>query len=646
MSAKNGDLLTLLGLLEGVTSAADGARLRERLAEEPELRSRMQKLRAVAAAMSESNAAADPLGRPRFGLSEESIAAFVDGDLSKRAASEVETALWESDDLLAEAISTYRFVRMPVELPATRSESTSRLLDLFPAAEQEGTVDTVATDSDLLAPSLPPLETPSVEPSTLETASPDQTTYERELPPLDRPERPDGPRQPPVVTRSRRDSTRPSADRNRRTAIIVFACGVALIALLTVVGWWWPRNPTSPPPIANEGDPPTDLDESGSGRAIVDREPGNEEREAPVPRDDAFVVVPQSIVGAVFTRRGDSWAPLGERMTVDEAESFVVPDNSWTAFEFAGSNFILAGPTELVLNAPTPSDGHVQLNLVHGRLIVDVPSGGTPVRLELAPPDDDVEPQGKMVTEGRDVSIVVTSLDDRQELTVLAGTVVLDEQRLEASQTVARSATGAWSMTEPGSDASWRNPPTADPATRLLANRLRGSEDVVASLLAATGAASRLAARWALELDERRTIETLVARAVEDRDDALLFAVASQSAESPSTQRLWREVGDRIGNPRLGEQLAAWHALATSRTPLDGTQVRGLIRGLSHEHVLVRSAAIHTLRAKTGAALPFDPRGTAAERRRAIEVMSAELPRLLRRRTPTPPRSRPKRGSR
>lgn len=609
----HGDLHALLGLLEGRSPEAEGLRLRERLADEIPLRERWHRLRRAAEALDTRDATN---GR-HPAVNAETLAAFLEGRLPRDEARGIESIVWDSEPLLAEAISTYRFLAGGARGPRPRPAATDRYLAMFPPSEPAGSETNVRT-----AIVEPPASVSEIEPQVDE---------------------PEPRRRPPVVARRRRTDPR-STRRHWVIVAIVAACG--LLAAITVSLFQRPVDGERDVPITKDV-APAPAPPSPEPPRVVDNEP-EEHDPVPTPPEPprTFVVAPTNVVGALFVRReNETWRVAESDARIDGSAAFLVPDSSWAALDVGVAKVVLAGPTEVDVR-PSTTDDSVDVVVRGGRVGIVTSEARSPIRVRIESIDATITTCG-----AADVSVVATG--PRAVLRLTAGCVSIDDRVLDQPTSLTRNATTEWTpIAAIDGRPAWTAAPTdAPPEVRRLAESVRGVGDVFGTILASAeseggDAIAPLAAGWAMSLDPDRAVERLVARADTDREDTLLFALARQAPGDPRTRRAWGAIAERIGDPDMAARLARWHALATSRRPLDMETARELLRGLGHSHVLVRSTAIRTLRAKTRVQQGYDPRGTPADRARAQRLWTMELRRRLMNDTTPPPQQRRRPGPR
>lgn len=599
MDTSHGDLLALLGLMEGRTSAVDGIRLRERLETDITLRKRWHRLRTVAADLGRTGTASE--GEPAVGA--ETIAALLEGRLAAREARGVESILWDSDALLAEAISTYRFLTGGASTSsAPRPEATERLLTMFLAASTEAVATTMQPTRTRRSRTIDPPEPPE----TIEdTSDPGPVAEHR----------------PPVV---RHGSTRrrPKRSTNRWVTPVLVITGLAIVGLGAAL--FLPRGSGNDSDVArDEGDrvDPSIADDDGRD---IDHSPDPDP--VPVPQDPVpppEPLVARAVVGAMFVRgeESTSWrVPADDEAIVGTC---LVPEQSWVRLEVGTTSLVLAGPTEIeVADLGDGANETREVRVRSGR--VAVRGGGKTIRVAL---DGDET----ITTRGVETEFTVAMVGSATVLRLIEGSLSVGERVVDRPTVLARRDAMDWEprdVRDPGP--AWREPPTSPPAgIDQLVAATRGAGDPVGSLLMSAESAraplAPLAARWAFELDPDRTVDTLVEHGTDQADLLLLALTTRSNGPADRIDRSWAGVARRLGDRQMAGRLRAWHDLAASRTPLDLETGRELLRGLNHSHLLVRSAAIRTLRRKTGANHGYDPRGDAASRMRAQRAWAMEL---------------------
>ncbi|WP_339726998.1 hypothetical protein [uncultured Gimesia sp.] len=157
MNPNQSQLLTLIKLREGHLSDAEGLSVREQLASDSLL---LQHWKTLSQLYQEPVKSIQVL--QHSGVDAESVAAFVEDDMSSDQRDAFESECWEQAELLREVIAAYQVahfdvssIRIPDEYAQHASQSSQRMRDIL--SEQTNTgqtelADTVCTEADYLAP--------------------------------------------------------------------------------------------------------------------------------------------------------------------------------------------------------------------------------------------------------------------------------------------------------------------------------------------------------------------------------------------------------------------------------------------------------------------------------------------------------------
>lgn len=592
MNMPRSDLRELIDLMNGDLSPEQGARVRERMASDRQLRKRWQQLTTLDETPPEPEITTD--------TSVDDVAAFLDGTLSPAEAAEFETRCWDSESLLTEVL---QLARPFDETPTESSELGERLVALQIA--QPAATCTVA------AP----------EPAATENGTGASATVGR-------------PRQTP-----------------ERSAGLVAMVAVALCAVLVVIVWAALSHPAGPEIAQEENETQPQVAPDPGQQAIVrDETPAPKPPESvvpsPEPKDGSaptIVRVPEDkpsppeperpapapaatpaadwvdvhgIVAARATTR-DVWRGLQARAQ---------PENGNFA-TFPRSRGIARGPDgmELVIDEDSEVSGldwaEPSVHVHRGRVAFRNLDEGATVRFLAA---------GVVLEATARSSETTVSLSLKSLVPILAvhsGSADVGNRRLKRQQYVLCRddlQVERVSAAERPVFAGWLGTWQANiPVPTDVRDALMHSDNLRRDVLKHSNdntlpraVADRLAFAIAPEVPIARLLNS---RRVEDRDMALLWLIQNPIGDSAGTQTAWRTIARRMNNETTPRMMHEWIRRVRTGEPAQ-EKFGEMVRSLRHRDLAVRHVAISCLRHFTGRNFGYDPLRPQANRGEAIRL--------------------------
>jgi hypothetical protein len=609
MTNRDRDLLDLLRLRDGALPPAEEAALRQRLADEADLRS----LEAEVASAMSSGAAWDDSAILEGAIEEGAIdegaedvgAAWERGEGLARPS--IEPGIWYADVAALERAAREPAPPLP---PAVTARLTGELSALRVFCH-DGTSG-------------------SRSPHVVRTAGQARSgTHEQGC---------DTKRATPGTPLRATNPPRPYPHRTSRGPILVLATASALCA---VAWWFWNHRPPSlPRPVpGNEsheivGRPPekTPVDQPQPApqpspnppppvpnRSLAsDNTAPHHEPILPELAPEPEPMAPVAVAGirspilwtrlqGVLARRDDSagtWTAVSELAPLaTRTASLRTLGESWAEGRAeSGETFHLAGNTRVAWRLVDGTSPGIEIEAFAGRLGLTVPRAGTTVSLLDEPW------RGEWIADEPNTTLVFEAENGKRRVSVVNGAARSGSVVLRRTQSLVHEPRLAPRIRATTGSFAWLKKPATQPAAeRRLAQAVAAAEDLLAGLLTpragATDAEWQIAARWSFDLDPTEG----VTRAAESPVPALQLAAIRWLSEPGRSPDELQPLAPRLARARGATtlDLEGWYRAARGETPVTAELVRELAIGIGEaEPVFVRQTAITFLRRITGQPFP------------------------------------------
>lgn len=608
MTHPDAHLLTLVDLLEGRLSAAEGASVRERLVTDTALLAHWKLL----AGSIEQSTPPDDIDRlAEFDF--ETVAEFVDGRLAPSDALEFERRCWENPAALREVVSLVRSTIAEPQVSYAPAGFGRQLADI--AARE---CETTPTNGSPEAP--------------VQLAGAGKIN---------------GHAGPPTAGQHETDhATRQTAFSRSRRSLLWIAATLLLGAVVGVATYVAVYNPSSSTtkPLADDRDltpsqnpapaprhelPPkktggdrrpvkvvkTPSGAPGNSAPAVARmpktsgsDPENQKPDPPVAARPFVPVAWSKVSGIVAWRKADTdrWGGVQGARTNEELTGPLTVRTlpaGWLHAQFQnGPDYVLAEGTEVRVSArraagSAPRGHHLRIIHRRGKAAVSRLKRGHRLRVAFA------GGESAMNVQTDDTSVGFVESDKGMlEIVVWNGRVEFAGRVLNAGQAVRWSGKRVGEPTAATAAHRWRRRPARRPNMRKsIVDRLNRSNDLLRALV---GEPKRIpardvadAARLGFWLDPVETVPTAVASPIEaHRTSAVEWLLAADDRQPP-TQLVWRRITRSVGPAVSRLSLRRWfHAAKTNRPP-DAQLLRSLSSGLAaNQPVFVRQSAIYFFR--------------------------------------------------
>ena len=614
MSIATGDLLKLVRLMEDRLEAADGVRVRERLAVDKDL---LTGWRTLARVLEHEVSHDDP--RAAELIEPERIAAFIEERLDPSEAAHLEQICWNHPALLREVVSAFRaFYDDESETPAEQAVTQQAMRRM----------DTIVSQQCSMPPSQPqpPPRHRNNGSSSAPAVSPSQPAEQR------------------APRRVRRESSRPVLTRRASSAAARTSRGrfspgliaVSAVVLLLVAGWFvFSRlsgsRTTAPGTIVNE--PPThapspppkapDRPRNPSGLAhrppdggisgSPDSGPGStspDKKTQPTPDGgSAHSVVGikwNSLSGIVAARRRDRnrWAGIlalaGRKSTAaDPVIVRTLPGSRIAGHLPTGAGMILDGNSEVRVSVGGTDGSVFNIEPRQGRVAVVNLDSGDQVRCQIGTRTWTVQSRAEKTSVG-------FTRRDRQaktwDLLAWNGGVTVDAVPLSAGHSLKWDGDAFGDPVPLGGQSDWRSasrPKSVLP--RAQTDRCNNSNDLATALLdvAKQGNADQQTATIAMgfSLDPVTAVPAAAVSSDSRQRTAAIGWLLAATESSPVTRRVWNRLESAIDSRGQDIKLRRWFAAIKSGRKPQAADLGRLVHGLlPRQPLFVRQCAINFLR--------------------------------------------------
>jgi len=616
MSIATGDLLMLVRLLEGRLEPAEGVQVRERLAVDKELLIAWRTLaRVLEHDVSGGDLRAAELVPP------EQMAAFVEGHLERREATDLEQTCWNHPTLLREVVSVFRAVH------GDDSETRPNLAVTQRIGRRMDEIVSRKCSADV-AMSRRGNNGASASPIAPRRSAAKQRTAKRSRQERSR----------PILTRR----ASPVAAQNGHRRLSAGLIAIAASVLLLLAGWFLfsrrsdsqqpapgpvveQRPATAPPAPKTTPNSPSRADDPS---LIVKRPPNGDSSRSPDSGNDSLSPKRKNppgsssqsrlpvagidwnrITGIVAARRRDRDLWAGIRSLTGPASTAGDPLIVRT---LAGSRIQGRGPrgTDLILDGN--SEVRVGVNGTGGPLFDLEPRRGRIAVVNLNPGDQIRYRIGKRVwtvkSQAKKTSLGFTRRKrDSQTWELLAwnGRVMVDAVNLSAGRSLRWDGASFEKPMTLNRQSDWRRTPQPQPGLAVAQiDRCNRSDDLTTALLEATkrGDASQrtTSLRLGFALNPVTTVPAAAVSADSGQRTAAINWLLTASEASPVTRQVWSGVKTAVGSGGMRVHLRRWfEAMRNGRKPQTADLAR-LVHGLGpRQPVFVRQCAIHFLRQTT-----------------------------------------------
>lgn len=620
------DLLNVLDLLAGKLPAEDGIALRQRLAEDEELR---DVWRRVSDAWHET---ADPAGGVATSeYSPEQIGALLEGRLSPAETASIGDACRHDPALLEEVVAAYRLRNLAMGVEQVPDRLTRRLLALQTLAP---------TGAGPVAETGPRRREHSVgNGRSHATGHADH-----------RPPRVHGP--------TAKSGGRASVHRAIRSQRAVVAVAVAAVVLGVSLWAAWhlgrTRGPGPEQGVTRNGDSsgasrePRVIDEHHIGRAPdplpvsapeqgvvrnrVDPPPMRQDAplvpppvtsEAPAPSSPEAVVDVQweQILGlvAVAGPGTDDWRGAQAPRAPTSSITLASLPGSWAVGRISGlGEFVLAGDTRVTWSQASRPEGAMRVAVDSGRCALRGLASGT----SLVSQDGRDESPIKVTEPG--TVIVLDQTDGARQIAVLAGAADISGTSVRRRQFVSWTS-GGWSAPRAfDNPPTWvANPEAAASMDTATQEELLASDDLLATLSdldasAPTQTRSTLVG-WRLSLAPEATILASLRSSSESTRAATVAWLIDDRPADPSQALAWQTFAQELSDPEIARSLRRWTQLASGGRAPTRNDLGELLAGLDHTELGVRQFAQTCLERITGRRAPaYRADGSDSERQAGI----------------------------
>jgi hypothetical protein len=612
MASPDAHLLTLISLREGRLSSAEGMAVREQLADDATLRLHWQTL---AKAIDVVTPLVDTERSSKIEI--ETMAAFVEGNLSVDDAAAVEHLCWENDAALRDVVAAFRSVHAEEVTFAVQPRLHHCLRD---AVELEfgATAEGEFLESGTI-------HSATKRPQPVNGSVPTQANGKS------------------VVVLRKEDARQSHNNFNHRTGrgviVAVVVAGLLFLSLGLIFfirgGGMSKRTPIARPTSPKEGiDGPNNPNlmkpvspnvpniTDGSLPMVKHQDPLKPPSQDPQGRKPALpdgrglgqiVQVEWTDISGVVARRwGDQgqWAGLlssTKKEISDDALTVRTLPQSWVRGGMAGGpEIVVDSDSELQLIIRKQDEKPqrrttVILQILQGRAAIAGLRDGAEIRMANG------EHEWAIRSVANDTAVGLIHLDGlRRQIVVCDGAVRVDDMRL----------TAGWSVTwngrtfeKPATDVSrhaWRLPPTQTLAMRKsLVDRINHSGNVLKALSLVGRSARKqdinLASNLSFALDAVETVPQAAQSNLENRRLAAINWLLAADGRQPETSLVWRKIEESLGTGRTQSSVRTWFQAAQSKTRPTQQQLGELSAGLGARHSLfVRQTAIHFLRQISG----------------------------------------------
>ena len=612
MASPDAQLLTLINLREGRLSAAEGMAVREQLADDATLRLHWQTL---AKAIDAVTPLVDTERSSKIEI--ETMAAFVEGNLSAGDAAAVEHLCWENNAALRDVVAAFRSVHAKEVSFTEQPRLHHRLRD---AVEFE--LGAIAQDEFL---EFGTIHSTTKRPRPVNGSLPTHTNGKS-------------------VVVLRKENARQSHNNfkhrtGRGVIVAVVVAGLLLVSLGLIFfirgDGMTERTPIAKPTSPEEGiDRPKNPNLMNPDSPNVPNIPGGSlptvkhqhplkppfqdpHKRKPAPPDgrgpgQVLQVEWTDISGVVARRWGDQrqWAGLlssTKNEISDDALTVRTLPQSWVRGAMAGGpEIVVDSDSELQLIVRQQDEKPqrrttVTLQILQGRAAIAGLRDGAEIRMANG------EHEWAIRSVANDTAVGLIHLDGlRRQIVVCDGEVQVDDMRL----------TAGWSVTwngrtfeEPTTDVSrhaWRLPPTQTLAMRKsLVDRINHSGNVLKALsLVGRGARKQdinLASNLSFALDAINTVPQAAQSNLETRRLAAINWLMAADGRQPETSLVWRKIEESLGTGGAKSSVRTWYQAARSKTRPTQQQLGELSAGLgARQSLFVRQTAIHFLRQISG----------------------------------------------
>ena len=650
MSEPQGSLITLMRFLEGHLSTSESAAARRRL-DAPSWQSVWERLQLAAA---ETTLPVTTWEEPT--VPAETLAAFLEGNLSLDEAARIEQHCWESPELLREMVSTYRYLH--VEAPReeataslTSDIATDRLLAIFPETGSPPTTPDARTST---RPEIATGTQPANAHEAVTTVQP-------------------GPSFPVVVNagkrtkRVRRRST-PAWVVYAATIVIGLGLGLAAVVMISlsrnktvnspegIVSLSEGQDPSAPaedswdpslrPEAPDEGPRPNSpkteqpqlpnrpFDVANDGRPLPDDSDSRRhppQRPSPTaannsPPETQYrpLAVQWDLINGLLVARNDDTQPWhGAHADVhrNAASNYATLPDSWASAKTRHGRIVLAADTQVQL---TGSRDSIHMTVKRGRVAISAIPVNHNVRLQTGRKSWIIKPIEE------DTAIGFTVFARQSQLVVRRGKVTIAGTEIVAGRQVALGEDALGKPSAIVSSTNWFTHPRkslkvpAAPRDALLRSR-NVRADLATIWRADDHPARMLAARWSLAIAADQTL----VQALSAHDDKLrLAALHWLLLSDPDDQRVLSALGTlarQTGNTQMVRNVLSWLRSAQAKRRVTRTDADRMVDGLRSDHLAIRQISTFFLETAFGKRVVFDPKAGGAARQKAVRKWTAFL---------------------
>lgn len=626
MPQTDAHLLTLIQLLEGMLPAEQGAAVRERLAEDADLR---EHFRLLSEAVEPPTSPADAESLDFRDL--ETAAAFVEGRLTTDEAAEFESRCWRSPSLLRETVAAFR---------ATMSVPSDVAI---PHGVRERMFDVIGTE--LGRHPIVPSDDAKTNGRPLRERSGRTATRKR-------PMRRNG-SLPPVPQQAASPSS-PAGSRRTLTATIVGTVVLLAIAAVAIIVSNRDPDADSKPTAKTNGQSPNDVVRENDDHGPVPRKsyvPDPGPSYPPPKRDPAIAKRPQgkrmidpsprkpkTPAGRVFAtiHYGDVYGVVGRRS--DDAGKWQgvlysddgTPDDkpvtlrtlptSWMRAKFStGLEFVLDADSEVRISSRSlprePKTSVIAIDVRRGRVALLGLKRNDRIRLLHAAGNR--EAARRLTMRAMVAATAVGFVRDEEtpgDVVVWDGGVDLGSRKVDGGHRFRWNGRQLGRPEKSTGKDEWRTRPLRRPALRAaFYNRFNRSPDLMRSLAATPRGVSRkdllAATNLSFSLDPLNAIPAATTSRIEFRRVAALHWLLRADPNRRMTSAVWRRV-IRASDPQATKlTLKDWFDAARKKSRVDATQLRKLSVGLGpNQPIFIRQSAIYFFRQITRQPLrEYDP---------------------------------------
>lgn len=640
MQHTNGDLLTLVQLLEGRLSSAEGVAVRERLADDPQLRQQWQLL---------STAASAPFALDDLDLlganDPTTVAAFVEGGLSEAEARSFEQSCWKNAASLREVVHAFRSLS-EVPLETVAPSFTSRLMSVVGEECSTGIHEPEK-----------PKQARTTKTSSHAKANGTKNGYFNG-------------RKPQLPPRKRRTPSRqqqPAVGRQRKQIRLLAAVAMLVALGLTLFFALQPsspdrdaplvNDPQAPPPAPVLPDAPDEIRPNDSGDPIVDRKAPDTQIVVPqpdrTPPDSAPTPHPKPPAGelpvmvrwtdvqGIAARRekpNGTWQGILAQTSNREPSQAVTLrtlPRSWAQGELiAGRGFVLDADTELRFDAKreqaAASPVTIHVKVTQGQVALNGMHAGDRVRIQLGNQSTD------LTVKEAGAAIGIAEDDGGGKIFAWVGETTVGDIVLNGGQELEWKGQA---FSEPTDIKQlhewWLRPQTTFPMTAKSATAVNRSDDLLAALERVRGTSQPrdivVAANVSFSLDAVAGVSRAATSNDAPRRAAAIRWLMKAPDNAPLTNRVWAEVASAAGVTRSKLAVRSWFRSAQRKARPSDEQLRDLSVGLMPRNsVFVRECSIHFFREITG--LPLAEYNPENPTKPAMDSVRQKVRRVLNRR--------------